>query len=474
MATVKKIKFIVLGIFFFVIMYQLMIPPIIGIANNGDFERIMNWGGLIYNTDNYHEKYYNYVVQTFSYNPNPEGVFYLSSEALLVKFAVALGNIIMKYPYFDIRLLGLVHSLLYLFGLYLILTAVEKYGKIITVFVSFLLFIFLLDVGYIAYFNSFYSEPSSLIFLVISFGLILNILQKDSFPRWMFIALTLSIIMMISSKVHNSLIGFVIALYGIRIAFLYKVQAKKFFILILSGVLLLTSFLLFAKGTPDEYKEWNKFHSVFYGILMDSKDPKKDLLKLNMDPIFSKYKGMDVFMENTPYNKDEELMASLNNISSGKVAKFYLTNPAHLWRMLNNVANEAFILRVDYLGNFEKSAGFPETSLSQSFDFGEKVRNLYPKNFIFIFSFFAGYFLISLYFSIKKRNLIAELNMLLPLMAMLLFGTIVIGDGYREVAKHLFLFNILFDLCNIIGVTWLFNKFLKRLNLGDIRTDNNT
>ncbi|HOQ00759.1 MAG TPA: hypothetical protein PK604_08030 [Acetivibrio clariflavus] len=74
----------------------LMIKPIIGVADNGDFERIMITTGLEYKTSDYNERYFNYVNREYlSTLPFVNGVGYFSSTVIFVLSAKFISSIVL-------------------------------------------------------------------------------------------------------------------------------------------------------------------------------------------------------------------------------------------------------------------------------------------------------------------------------------------------------------------------------------------
>jgi len=54
-----------------------------------------------------------------------------------------------------------------------------------------------------------------------------------------------------------------------------------------------------------------------------------------------------------------------------------------------------------------------------------------------------------------KNRLVIELHFALLLVAMVQFLTVAIGVGTHEATKHLFLFDLLVDLCFAAAILWL-------------------
>ena len=56
-----------------ILVYQLFIPPSIGMADNGDFSRIMGAVGLEYTTSNRDDRHFNYFVPTYKFESSGDG-----------------------------------------------------------------------------------------------------------------------------------------------------------------------------------------------------------------------------------------------------------------------------------------------------------------------------------------------------------------------------------------------------------------
>lgn len=142
----------------------LFLSPI-GIANNGDFYRIMLAGGIDFADpgESYQDKYFGYFHAVYHYGPFSVGS-YISSQIVVV-FAAGMIGRLMNADQFDIRILSFLYSVLYITALY-VLVKYNKERSILfnTVLIASLSLVFL-DIGYVAYFNSFFGESVTLIFI---------------------------------------------------------------------------------------------------------------------------------------------------------------------------------------------------------------------------------------------------------------------------------------------------------------------
>lgn len=96
---------------------QLFIPPRVGLANNGDFSRIIGVFGLGAPS----EDEYAYADLKYRFDPRYRWqAGYYSSETLLAAASVGLNSLFSKPGVFDLRWMGFLHGLLLVLSLYLL------------------------------------------------------------------------------------------------------------------------------------------------------------------------------------------------------------------------------------------------------------------------------------------------------------------------------------------------------------------
>ena len=118
-----RFEIAVLTLFLVVGIYQLFIPPLIGIADNGDFARLRYPNGLSRIPAEDHDQRFNYVYSKFAIVPEPEvGIYYFhTSSHLFVGAARWLNILLISREVFDIRVLAALYMICFLLGFYLIL-----------------------------------------------------------------------------------------------------------------------------------------------------------------------------------------------------------------------------------------------------------------------------------------------------------------------------------------------------------------
>ncbi|GEO58189.1 hypothetical protein [Companilactobacillus bobalius] len=137
----------------------LFIPPIHGLADNGDFYRSILSNG-IYRLPTSYSQYSDFVITKFGIMQyfNENNVSVLSSQTLFIQLALLLNKIFYSRTIFDIRFMGLVYYLFYLGGIYLLTNAfVRPYRKVKSYVMALLIVFIFADSAYTLYFNSFFA-----------------------------------------------------------------------------------------------------------------------------------------------------------------------------------------------------------------------------------------------------------------------------------------------------------------------------
>jgi len=442
-----------------ILLYQLVVPPIVGVANNGDFERFMGRLGLQHLTTEYTDKYWNYVNREFSITArNWWRSGYVSSENLFVEVALLLCNLISKTGLFDIRALGLTHALAFLSAIWLMLVASRGFpGPVRCVFGLCLVVVFT-DVGYVAFFNSLYSEPAALIFLCLAVGLALLCLVSPKPSAFLPLSYLVAAMLFASSKPQTAWLGIPLAAYGV---YLSGTQSSRGWRVILRGavlVLCLVCVLVF-QATPEYLKGHWAYNSIFYGILRNSLSPGQDLRELGLDGGLAPYAGTISYLPDSAINDADVPLSFFARIGWGRILRFYASHPDRLINLAHQSAESAFLLRDPRLGNYEKSAGLPPRAKSQAFDIWSRLRaQLAPKSLWCAVGFLALHLGIAVVCLVLKRDPIpdvpgsAGLIAVLALMSMMAFASSIIGAGLPDIVRHLFVFSVHVDLLLLLDL----------------------
>lgn len=422
----------------------------VGLASNGDFERLMHWGKFEYVTTDSNEKYFNWVNRDFRITQSPWLAWrgFGSSEAIFIKLSAIIGDWLIRGDGFDLRVIGLIHLLAFGAALWLLGQGWRVAMRSSPLYLLPGILLIFCDVGYTAYFNSFYSEPASLIFLLAMVGSGLAITPLEH-RRLGLVLFFLSTGLFIAAKPQNFALIPPLLLFCARLFQLYRKRHQR---------MVTAAFALSLVAAPVAlnliapwYTNNGRYQSTFYGILKDSPDPAADLRDLGLDPKFAVLAGTTIFHTNLPLDiKSQEFERQFyGRINHFKIAKFYLTHPGRLLTKLQITAQNGFQLRLN-LGNYEKSTGLPARTESHRWSVWSDFKQTYwPKSLWF----FAGYCLLLAALLLKgyRRSSLPERTLrdfclMLWMMMLAAFITPILGDGESDLVKHLFLFNALFDL----------------------------
>ncbi len=454
----------------------LMLTPVTGVADNGDFARIMNSTGLAHISSDYNDRFFGFANREYKLTGGiPMAGGYISSEIPLVWLAIFICRSVSNNGIFDIRFLSILYSVIFVIAFYLIIRSFRKMSALAYVSLSLLLIWVFTDIGYIAYFNSFYGEAVSLVFLLLMTGGALQLIsgtaakERPQMPA--LIAFYTGAAFFISAKVQNIPSGILVLLFGLRFISLRKDKPWRVVVVVSSIVILGAAFLTFATVSKD-IKICNKYQSVFFGILKDSPDPVADLTELGLDTGYSVLAGTNYFMEEYPIDiRSQEFKEDIyDKVKYTTVAGFYLRHPDRFLLKLEVASANAFRLKQG-MGNFEKAAGKGSGSTADYLDSWSDFKSDHlPNKLSFVMRFFSLCLLLLCIEYIRavgngtgfRRNKVNKKkesgalctgNMLLIEYLMVLFMIAasqlvipLIGDGEADLGKHLFLFNAAFDM----------------------------
>ncbi|MEX2460285.1 MAG: hypothetical protein WD469_03115 [Paenibacillaceae bacterium] len=445
-----------------IVIFLLMIQPIVGVADNGDFMRIMGSVGLNYTdiTEVYKDKYFGYIHSQYSLQAIGMGG-YVSSEIIVVWLATIIARIFSLNHVFDIRILAMIYTFIFLYAMYGLLAMNKQAAVWKNVLMAILFILVFADIGYMAYFNSLFGEPVSFTFMLLTLAMVHILLNKIKPSKWILVVFFLAAFFLVGSKVQNAPLGILLALFSLRFWHLREDHTWKRLVAAVSILLAIVSAVVYF-SVPKEIKQINEYQTVFYGILKDSPSPKQDLKELGLNPDLAVNAGTNYFTAEPAIKQQAPIMREqfYPNLDHMKVALFYFKHPLRFIAKLEIAAHKGMTNRSYYLGSYEKSANRGYGAVSYAFGTWSEFKRTYmPNNLLFIALFALTYFyiLISKYFRTKerKKRIYLELYMVIGIMAAISFIVPLIGDGEADLSKHLFMFNLCFDLMFVIGVLWL-------------------
>ena len=438
-----------------ILAYQLFIPPIVGLADQGDFLRTI--GRFGYGPQ--HKGTLEYAFVEPKYFPDPQyrnpNWEQANTEYIFVAAALLLNSAISKTGAVDITTAGLVHTLALLAALARLLWVVRRSPSRAIVWAGAVSV--LTDAGYSVYLNSWYAEPASCIFFLLFLAEAIEIAyagEAGEIRLWTIARWSLWAILWILAKPQNAPLGLILAVFTLRLA-MWTSSKRARWMAAAGGCALLGCAAFNVVAMPTYGRQANTYGMIFSGILTESKNPAADLRALGLDPALARYAGSGAWSTVTDF---PEMAASgaLGRVNTFAVLRFYLLRPARMWRRLHTALAKAASLRLSGYGNFEPSAGLPPKTLSNAFtvwrNFHEYVLAPMGKWIFFALAawpLFAAWRWFRVRLPLHRRRI--ELTALLPVCALAALCSAVFGDAFDAV-KHMYLFNLLLDTSILYAV----------------------
>lgn len=429
-----------------ILTFQLFFPPIVGLSDQGDFARIIGrfgygpedktpiWSAFVKRK---------YVPDLSARYPTLEQP---SSEYLFTGFAVASNKLISRDGKLDIRWMGLVHVTAFLAAFGYLLKATAPLRTAPLIWIASLLV--LTDVGYAAYWNSFFSEPASCIFLVLVIAESVSIWVRREASDWQLIRWSIWAALLVLAKSQNLPLALVLGPFCLVMARFRWAGIVGFCFVVLAGITNLVT-------VPKSLKIAATYNVLFMSIVPESKTPEADLSALGLDPELAKFSGTGAWTPRTAMYDLARTGALGDRVTPGTVVRFYLVRPARMWRHAKVMLPIAFSLRPEWCGNFERSAGRPPGAKSSSFSlwsvFHERVLTWIGKAIV-VMLLIAPVILIVEWIRSPERGRGLEFALLWVFSSLIALGAPVYGEAWDNI-KHMFLFNLLIDA----GLIWAAN-----------------
>lgn len=454
----------------------LFTAPYVGMADNGDFFRIIYSNGLYFNLPDYDSRYFGYFVRQYGIYQyfNENSSMLQSSQSLFIKLAIALNKLIFSKAVFDIRFQAAIYVVLYVTAVYLLIEAVtcrmsRKRGMIVAAVAVFIFG----DTGYTAYFNSFFGESVVMIMMIFMFASWLLMYRKRYNDYVLLLVFLISTLILTSSKQQNAPVGMVVALLAVSLVWIREDRWFRY-LAAASAALMLFAGAATYLNISKEFVNINQYHAMTRGVLMESDNPETVLKSFGINEQYAILKGNTYYDQYGTIDVKSEILEDSFYSRYGFVSilKYYAAHPGQLGSILDVAAESAYTIKPAAMGNYEKSAGKEFREQSHFFTgYSLLKENLAPRTFSFILLWMAvvtGVYMPSFIAAVKQRDVRRMQRSVLILATMLvgLSGIFVsiIGAGDADIAKHEFLFTLSFDLVtflavsDVIGRVWLRKK----------------
>lgn len=423
---------------------QLLVNPIVGLADNGDFANVANTFVLFHQEPRTADVFFDYLVQTWGYDGRrvPE-VRLLTSEWFLVAPSI-LAVVYGLGATYDLRWTGATHLSVFLAALYWLYPVLAKLPRPPRLTAWALLLVAFCDVSYFSYFNSFYVDAASLLFLLLMLTFYLRLASDTGNARRNALAFLLASGLFLFSKSQHALLFIVVAPLvwmdrRLAVVLTRKERAIATAVLGVSGVVCL-------QYTPPEYKAYAAYNVIFIELLPNSPNPREVLRELGLPESLEGLAGKDSFHVDSAMRNPALQDEVRRKLSHSKLLRYYLRHPSDAVRMIKAALEESALQRPKGFGNFTYSAGRPPNTISDQYAVWSDA-----KSWLFVGNpwLYATVIVIlcigALLFTWLRYR--ADLPAVTAVLAMISieFFVSALADC-RETTRHLFLFQAMIDL----------------------------
>lgn len=430
-----------------------------GLADNGDFSRIMTWFvskpvGFETNwppagTAEWQRRFFAYYLPAwqFDFPPGTRPVY--SSVLLLWLPGIALNYLL--YPStLHLALMSLLPRLLLIGCLILLLawigrrcaTAGERLSVLLTLGLPAALFLAAPD--YVAYLNSFYQETGAFVFLLLLLGALVALRARPAGPRSAATALILLALLTTSkaSEFYWAFIGLPLILAPLLRRRARATRAAA----CLGGAIVLAALSLYLTGGANDRR--NAFHGLFDGVLTLSTVPGERLAELGF--------GDGAECVGTPAYVGPGPACVARYGDRGlrlKTVRVLLREPAIIPKIPALAAERMQITQPEGLGNRAADSRGPNRWPAIIVAWSALKARAFPRGPA-LFVALAAYAALCL--SRQRRGGLtgdlAFVGIIAAIGCLAAMIVAVLGDGRQELVKHLFVANVAFDVATLAAL----------------------
>ncbi len=452
------------GLCFYIIFW----PPIHGVADQGDFERVMYPCGISFIDGRENHPFYDYIQNaygmSFSY-PWDKALYVLRLLMLIPCTSAIYPTAITKAlcavfcgGTFYMPVLAAVMSLAFSLVCTLLLRNLPiKHTAAKYLLLALFVFIFF-DGTHITAFNSLYGQAMMILGLMMYIlACVLLVKHENDQKRRYTVFYFISCVMLLGAKLQC-----VACLPFMLLVYVYLWRKWDFWRL--TAVLAVCTvwfgglnYVINGIGLNID----TQYNSVFYGILKDSEDPEQDLVDLGLDPALAADAGKHAYLSPEEYTYpprspqlEEMFYSKMNN---GVLIKYYITHPLRLLQGMEITANSAFNTEIG-MGTYEEGAGLPPGESDYRFSLWNELHQKLPGTLLFIIPAYLIFIGGGLFEALAHKNRYAWIFLLIMAMGAIQFPMPYLGNGNADIPKQLYLFNLCFDIGLVTTVCYVFSR----------------
>lgn len=434
----------------------------VGLSNNGDFGRVMRASSLSFGETRPSYTYadtYTIDLSRDSWQENLGSILlggagleeYPSLHVAWVRLSVAVNLVVNKLLgremwVYHMGVQGVMYALLYAGAIGLLCAQLRLRRLWQDILVKCVGLVVLCDVGYVAYFNSFYGEGLEHAMLVLCAAMLLRVLGRERPTAWDALWCALAAVGYGWAKFFNLPLAILLVLVMEGAVFL-RGGKRQAMAVGCGAVALLLAVWTLVPGWMDIETNYN---AVFFGVVRDTdrETAEKYLTDLGLPAQLVDYRDTNYYMDGLlPELEERGLRAAAESVTKGDLLRFYLTHPRRLWEQAKITALHCGMIRPYYLANYGPQR--PQMSYAGRMSLWSAARDWLALDTVWgnlaVFAAFCA--LAGLMWHRRTR----PLTLVLPLAALAgglgyAFLLPVLLNGEGDFAKHMFAYIEIVDL----------------------------
>ncbi len=432
--------------------WQLFVPPALGVADNGDYPKLI--GGACLGGKH---PMFDYVG--FTYVKGPANCW---SSGMMTSAWVPFGLTLvatkaLSGDRYDLRFLGAAWAVLFLTAFAMLLRVTR--GRPWVGLAALLIFC---SATYVPWFNSFYFDTASYVFLCLAIPAVVRLMLSGTVRTADYMVAVAAVLLFAMSKSqHTALALPMIAAFWLDFG---RPGFPRRRVRVAATAVIAAAALAMFLTAPRYYQTVNTWNALFYRALPHSKNPAVDLASAGIDPAMSRYAGQHAFLPDSPLVDPVRAESFGNVIRPSRLVLYYARHPRVGIQVLLDALADGSLERVRMqtggrqyrLGNYEKDTGKPPEAQSHFLDVWTSWKTAAFGNRPLLYAGWAAALLGALWTLVVRlpvdvRPRVVALAAIWTTM-MTLAPLLVLFDGV-DTGRHLFLFNAMLDMtvCGLVA-----------------------
>ncbi len=421
---------------------RFLVPRPIAMSNNGDGARVLCGAGITWHGG---PEPFIHLAYTAEPGAAPCRPTYLLTQSWLADLAVRIGRLIGLHTTLSLVVLGLLSSVIAAAAITAIVLGLPYRPRVRWAVAAGLLLV-VADSVFFGYFAAVLGEGAAFLGVLLAVGGLLLTAREG---RWSYAGMAVTFaggVLVVNAKVQTLTILPILALaiLLVRPGTLRGARRWAAAALVIGAIGAVTLYAqqsvepavapdgTLAARPGDDSREINAFNSIFLNIVDGRHDTQADLAELGLPPSFAQYAG-NGWWHPHPATMDPGYPQYRDRISRRNVVTYFATHPGRTLEVLDRAATDQLTARPDYLGSFDRGAGFAPHAQEYRVPVVSWLTGLIAPLGLFALVPIWLFVLVSAW--LRRRTPLGVALAFLFAVSVTQFGTAALGDGIEGI-KH--------------------------------------